>query len=139
MPGHLSTSRHCRRSPTSTATTGPLGPPGYEASVEYMVGVLRDIGFKASTPTFDSSGEDGEGPSRPERNVIAQASTGDPEQVVMIGAHLDSVTDGPGIVDNGSGVATLLEIATRLGVGAEGPTGYVSSLSAADRKKISCI
>ena len=33
----------------------------------------------------------------------------------MIGAHLDSVEDGPGIVDNGSGVATLLEIATQLG------------------------
>ena len=30
----------------------------------------------------------------------------------MIGAHLDSVPEGPGIVDNGSGVASLLEIAT---------------------------
>jgi aminopeptidase S len=35
----------------------------------------------------------------------------------MIGAHLDSVPEGPGIVDDGSGVASLLEIATRLGVG----------------------
>jgi aminopeptidase S len=33
----------------------------------------------------------------------------------MIGAHLDSVENGPGIVDNGSGVASLLEIATQLG------------------------
>ena len=33
----------------------------------------------------------------------------------MIGAHLDSVSDGPGMVDNGSGVATLLEIAAQLG------------------------
>lgn len=33
----------------------------------------------------------------------------------MIGAHLDSVRNGPGIVDNGSGVATLLEIANQLG------------------------
>ena len=40
---------------------------------------------------------------------------GTPAAVVMIGAHLDSVPEGPGIVDNGSGVASLLEIATRLG------------------------
>jgi Zn-dependent M28 family amino/carboxypeptidase len=43
------------------------------------------------------------------RNVIAQA--GDGPRVVMVGAHLDSVLDGPGINDNGSGVAAVLEIA----------------------------
>jgi aminopeptidase S len=91
------------------------GTPGYDASVEYVVDVLRDIGFRVSTPTFESAGEDGEGLSVRQRNVIAQTRTGDPDQVVMIGAHLDSVSDGPGIVDNGSGVATLLEIAAQLG------------------------
>jgi Zn-dependent M28 family amino/carboxypeptidase len=43
------------------------------------------------------------------RNVIAQL--GDGPRVVMVGAHLDSVLDGPGINDNGSGVAAVLEIA----------------------------
>jgi Zn-dependent M28 family amino/carboxypeptidase len=43
------------------------------------------------------------------RNVIAQL--GDGPRVVMVGAHLDSVLDGPGINDNGSGVASVLEIA----------------------------
>jgi len=43
------------------------------------------------------------------RNVIAQA--GDGPRVVMVGAHLDSVFDGPGINDNGSGVAAVLEVA----------------------------
>jgi hypothetical protein len=43
------------------------------------------------------------------RNVVAQL--GDGPSVVMLGAHLDSVLDGPGINDNGSGVAALLEIA----------------------------
>jgi aminopeptidase S len=126
------------------------GTPGYDASVEYMVDVLRDAGFKASTPTYDAS----EGAGGRQRNVIAQTRTGDPGNVVMIGAHLDSVEDGPGIVDNGSGVATLLEIATQLGAapsvqnrvrfaffgdeesGAVGSTGYVEGLSAADRKTI---
>ena len=130
------------------------GTSGYDASVEYVVDVLRDAGFKPSTPTYEASGEDGEDSSRPQRNVIAQTRTGDPDQVVMIGAHLDSVEDGPGIVDNGSGVATLLEIATQLGADPsvqntvrfgffgdeesdlEGSTGYLEGLSADDRKKI---
>lgn len=51
----------------------------------------------------------------PSRNVIAQTKTGSTENVVMIGAHLDSVPEGPGINDNGSGVAALLETAVQLG------------------------
>lgn len=49
------------------------------------------------------------------RNVIAQTKTGDFGNVVMVGAHLDSVPDGPGINDDGSGVASLLETARQLG------------------------
>lgn len=48
---------------------------------------------------------------RTTRNVIAETQDGDPNRVVVIGAHLDSVTRGPGINDNGSGSATILEIA----------------------------
>lgn len=44
-------------------------------------------------------------------NIIAETRTGRPDHVVMAGAHLDSVEEGPGINDNGSGIATLLEIA----------------------------
>ncbi|KAK5655355.1 hypothetical protein OQA88_5922 [Cercophora sp. LCS_1] len=43
-------------------------------------------------------------------NVIAQSKAGDPDKVIMVGAHLDSVFAGPGINDNGSGSAALLEI-----------------------------
>ena len=49
------------------------------------------------------------------RNVIAQTRTGRTDNVVMLGAHLDSVQAGPGINDNGSGAAALLEIADKLG------------------------
>lgn len=49
------------------------------------------------------------------RNIIAQTQTGDTDNVVMVGAHLDSVPDGPGINDNGSGVAAVLETAVQLG------------------------
>jgi Zn-dependent M28 family amino/carboxypeptidase len=44
-------------------------------------------------------------------NLLAELPGTDPARVVMLGAHLDSVPNGPGINDNGSGVATVLAIA----------------------------
>jgi Zn-dependent M28 family amino/carboxypeptidase len=48
---------------------------------------------------------------RTTRNVIAESPGGDPNHVIVIGAHLDSVPRGPGINDNGSGSGAILEIA----------------------------
>jgi len=48
---------------------------------------------------------------RPQKNVIAEKTGVDDDNVVMAGAHLDSVEAGPGINDNGSGSAALLEFA----------------------------
>ena len=48
-------------------------------------------------------------------NVIAETTSGRDDNVVMLGAHLDSVGDGPGINDNGSGSAGILETAVQLG------------------------
>lgn len=47
-------------------------------------------------------------------NIIAQTTEGDPENCVMLGAHSDSVTEGPGINDDGSGSLSLIEVATQL-------------------------
>ncbi|KAK4119804.1 peptidase-like protein [Parathielavia appendiculata] len=47
-------------------------------------------------------------------NIISETKQGDPNKVVMLGAHLDSVQKGAGINDDGSGVAALLEIMTAL-------------------------
>jgi aminopeptidase Y len=47
-------------------------------------------------------------------NVIAETSSGDPNNVIMVGAHLDSVAAGPGIQDNGSGSAAILEVAEQM-------------------------
>jgi Zn-dependent M28 family amino/carboxypeptidase len=49
------------------------------------------------------------------RNVLAQTETGSPNEVIMVGAHLDSPRGGPGINDNGTGVAAALETALQLG------------------------
>ncbi|PPK98639.1 Zn-dependent M28 family amino/carboxypeptidase [Kineococcus xinjiangensis] len=47
-------------------------------------------------------------------NVLADSRTGDPEKTIVVGAHLDSVAEGPGINDNGSGTAAILEIAEEM-------------------------
>ncbi|MGW7516913.1 M28 family metallopeptidase [Streptomyces sp. NPDC054796] len=47
-------------------------------------------------------------------NVIAETRGGDADNVAMLGAHLDSVAEGPGINDNGSGSAGILESALQL-------------------------
>jgi Zn-dependent M28 family amino/carboxypeptidase len=47
-------------------------------------------------------------------NIIADSPTGNAGKVLVVGAHLDSVVEGPGINDNGSGTATNLEIAVQL-------------------------
>lgn len=48
-------------------------------------------------------------------NVIADLPGVNPDNVVMAGAHLDSVQEGPGIQDNGSGSAAILSVALALG------------------------
>ncbi|KAH3660339.1 hypothetical protein OGAPHI_006925 [Ogataea philodendri] len=47
-------------------------------------------------------------------NVIAETVDGDGDNIVMLGAHSDSVTAGPGINDDGSGTISLLEVAKQL-------------------------
>jgi hypothetical protein len=49
--------------------------------------------------------------TRTDYNVIAEKAGANDGNVVMAGAHLDSVPAGPGINDNGSGSAALLETA----------------------------
>ena len=88
------------------------------------------------------------------RNVIAQTKTGSTSDVVMVGAHLDSVPEGPGINDNGSGSAAILETALQLGsspdstnavrfafwgaeeLGLVGSTEYVAGLSPEEQAAI---
>ncbi len=90
---------------------------------------------------------------REDVNVIAEKPGKNRDNVVMAGAHLDSVEEGPGINDNGSGSAALLELALNLGKGkfpntlrfgwwaAEeqglvGSEDYVEGLPQAERDKI---
>jgi Zn-dependent M28 family amino/carboxypeptidase len=56
----------------------------------------------------------GQTDTKPSYNVIATSKAGDPNRVAISGAHLDSVPEGPGINDDGSGSATQIEIARQM-------------------------
>ncbi|MGK5169926.1 M28 family peptidase [Geodermatophilus sp. CPCC 205761] len=91
--------------------------------------------------------------TRTDHNVIAELPGENRDNVVMAGAHLDSVIEGPGINDNGSGSAALLETALLMAEGEHentlrfgwwaaeeqglvGSADYVAGLSQAERDRI---
>ncbi|QKV93339.1 M20/M25/M40 family metallo-hydrolase [Streptomyces sp. NA02950] len=134
----------------ATANSGNRahGRPGYKASLDYIKAKLDAAGFTTTVQQFSYFGSTG-------YNLIADWPGGDTNNVVFAGAHLDSVSAGPGINDNGSGSAAVLETAltvARTGArptkhlrfgwwGAEekgmvGSRNYVNRLSSTDRAKV---
>ncbi|GAA2494716.1 M28 family metallopeptidase [Streptomyces thermolineatus] len=124
------------------------GRPGYKASVDWIKSKLDAAGYTTRVQTFTSNGATG-------YNLVADWPGGDTDNVLMAGGHLDSVTAGPGINDNGSGSATLLEVALSVArsgyqptkhlrfawwgaeeLGLVGSTRYVNSLTTTERAKI---
>ncbi|KGN38759.1 M28 family peptidase [Knoellia subterranea] len=124
------------------------GRAGYTASIAYVKGKLDDAGFTTTVQTFSTS-------AGQSSNLIAEWPVGHANNVVMLGGHLDSVSNGAGINDNGSGSAGVLESAlayaasgqtakNRLRVafwGAEelgllGSKHYMSSLSTTEKNRI---
>jgi len=86
-------------------------------------------------------------------NILAQTEEGDPDNCVMLGGHSDSVAEGPGINDDGSGSILVLEVAVQLAKfkvnncvrfawwageeeGLLGSDFYTASLSKEENKKI---
>ncbi|MFC8661529.1 MULTISPECIES: M28 family metallopeptidase [Streptomyces] len=125
------------------------GRAGYKASLDYVKAKLDAAGFTTTIQQFTASGRVG-------YNLIADWPGGDANQVVMAGSHLDSVTSGAGINDNGSGSAAVLEAALAVSraqyqptkhlrfawwgaeeLGLVGSRYYVNNLSTANRAKIS--
>ncbi|WP_097868306.1 M28 family metallopeptidase [Streptomyces sp. rh34] len=125
------------------------GRPGYKASVDYVKAKLDAAGYTTTLQQFTSNGATG-------YNLIADWPGGDPNQVLMAGAHLDSVSSGAGINDNGSGSAGVLETALAVSraqyqpdkhlrfawwgaeeLGLVGSKHYVNNLPSAERSKLS--
>jgi Zn-dependent M28 family amino/carboxypeptidase len=97
-----------------TTLFGTLGGPGVTIPVigtSYAVGeelyeLTGPVVVRVETSTLSET--------RTTSNLIAETKTGRTDRVVVVGAHLDSVSAGPGINDNGSGSSTILEIAQEM-------------------------
>ncbi len=94
---------------------GTLGGPGITIPVlgtSFAIGqellAAAQAGATARVAAFTES------ETRTTSNVLADTDEGDASQLVVVGAHLDSVVEGPGINDNGSGTAAILETAEEL-------------------------
>jgi len=76
-----------------------------EAVAAYLERELGAAGYAVRREEFRSQGA-------PVRNVFAEiAGASRPQELVVVGAHYDSVRGAPGANDNGSGVAAVLELA----------------------------
>ncbi|MFE7629976.1 M28 family peptidase [Kocuria sp. NPDC057446] len=97
------------------------GTADYRASVDHVVERLRAAGYDPRVQVFTVP-YDGEHDDDEDRdtgplvtyNVLADTATGNPASTVLVGAHLDSVPESPGLNDNGSGAAGVLAVAEAL-------------------------
>ncbi|KOU19976.1 M28 family metallopeptidase [Streptomyces sp. WM6368] len=158
----------------NAATAGAVGAIIYNNTAGALNGTIGDPAA-GKVPTGGITQEDGEklaaeaaaGPvevtldirelreNRKTFNVIAETKGGDENNTVFLGAHLDSVAAGPGINDNGSGSAGILQVAQRLAseqkkvknkvkfawwsaeeFGLLGSEAYVAGLTDAQKKQI---
>jgi len=124
------------------------GQPGYRAGLDYIKAQLDAAGYTTTLQEFTIGGATG-------YNLLADWPGGDENATMMFGGHADSVNAGPGINDNGSGSAGLLEVALTVAeqqlqpsrhlrfawwgaeeLGLVGSTEYVESLPSTEIDKI---
>ena len=138
----------------ATSVDPPIpGAPGPVTHGIPVVGASFADGVALAQPGSTAFVEVLPSETRTDYNVIAELPGKNEDNVVMAGAHLDSVTEGPGINDNGSGSAALLESALLMAnlnpentlrfawwageeQGLLGSADYVAGLSQAERDRI---
>ena len=79
-------------------------PGALQAAAEYITEEWRRQGYEVRPQTYQVRGV------RSANLEVSREGRGRPEEILLIGAHYDSVRGSPGANDNGSGVAALLEI-----------------------------
>ena len=86
-----------------------LGRAGsLDAAARYLDGILRGLGFAVEAQEFEVEG------TKVANLESALGGGALHDQIVLAGAHYDSVVDCPGANDNGSGAAAVLELARLL-------------------------
>lgn len=87
-------------------------PEALHAAQQYITDTWRAQGYEVSEQAFEVQGV------RCANLEVTRRGTAQPAEIILVGAHYDSVWGAPGANDNGSGVAALLEL-SRLALTAE--------------------
>jgi Zn-dependent M28 family amino/carboxypeptidase len=100
----------------TNAFSGLLSKPAVipVVGVSYEHGRSLDVAARSDGAATVRLAVDAVSGKRTTRNVLAETASSGDGSLVVVGAHLDSVPEGPGINDNGSGSAAVLEAALRL-------------------------
>ncbi|WP_038344036.1 M20/M25/M40 family metallo-hydrolase [Acinetobacter sp. A47] len=126
-----------------------VGTQGGTASADYISNLAKQAGYHVELQSFENR-EKTRG-----QNLIVEIPGDSKDNVIILGAHYDSVKMGPGINDNASGVALLLELMNQLSsqkikfkptiylvfwdseeIGIAGSQDYVSKLTAEQLKSV---
>jgi len=97
-----------------TAQDGDPNPPDVGIPVTGIDFAEGSRLVNEADPTTGRMVVDAQSDRRQSSNVIADTAGGNPDNVTIVGSHLDSVPEGPGINDNGSGSAFNLELAIQM-------------------------
>jgi hypothetical protein len=142
----------------SDAAGNPIIPTIPVAFTSYAIGVdlytqyQQAIQANTTLPTMSFTIDAVVKPNTDDYNVIADSKGGDSNHVVVVDAHLDAIY-GAGMLDNGSGSATILDIAQMMKnvtprnklrfiwfggeeLGIFGSAAYINSLSPSDLNHI---
>ena len=82
-------------------------PEKLKEAADFIFGSFEKSGYSLERQTFKVSGMEC-------MNIVAEVTgTTHPKEIILVGAHYDSVQGSPGANDNGTGTAALLLIAER--------------------------
>jgi len=79
-------------------------PKTIQATIGYIEGQWAEMGYKNTRETYDALGDEAT------NLIVEQTGSESPEEIVLLGAHYDTVSTTPGADDNASAVAVLLEV-----------------------------
>jgi Zn-dependent M28 family amino/carboxypeptidase len=100
-----------REEPLATTSTAGIGIPTLMTSNDVGESLYTEA---QSGPVTLHIAVDATTTPNTEYNLIADTPRGKAGRTIVVGAHLDSVAEGPGINDNGSGTSTILDIAEQM-------------------------
>lgn len=96
--------RHVRALADDIGERNVFRPEALRAAENYIEEQWISQGYEVSRQTYDAKGVESS------NLEISRAGSTKPKEIILIGAHYDTVAGSPGANDNGSGVAAMLEL-----------------------------